>query len=88
MTSSLNEFARLLPDLLTTKEKIILRRRFKIINLLKQDLSYREIAVVLGISTTTVVRINKRLGIRKGKRKNHGLDNKVSQGVKIPWKIG
>jgi uncharacterized protein YerC len=83
-------FEKLLPDLLTKKEKSVLQKRFKITALLKGRLTYREIAALLGISTTTVVRINKRLRIRKkGRKFKKNLSSKgEKEKVKIPWKLG
>lgn len=58
-------FDLLIKDLLTKKELKVLQKRFQIIKLLKTDLTYRQIAKKTKVSTTTIVRLNQRLSIKK-----------------------
>jgi len=89
-------FNVLLKELLTQKEIKILQQRFQIAQLLKTDLTYREIARRIGISTTTVVRLNWRLKIRKSKREKHPDKKTIvapkvylrESRKKLPWVIG
>ena len=90
-------FQDFIPKLLTHKELKVLKKRFTIIQLLKSNLTYREIAQKIGISTTTVVRLNKRLKIRKPKTKNitKSYSDRHMKMLclrkskrKLPWKIG
>lgn len=83
-------FEDLLPALLTNKEYQLFEKRFRIIQLLKTKLTYREIAKKMGISTTTVVRLNKRLRIRKGRKSKLEKPKKEKQAddKKLPWVIG
>jgi Trp operon repressor len=77
--------------LLTEKEEKVLIKRYKIAQLLQTNLTYREIAKQMGISTTTVVRLNQRLKIRKTKNTgNQSLSAKAKQKQtkKLPWVIG
>jgi uncharacterized protein YerC len=78
----MESFDDYLPNLLTKKELKVLQRRYRIIQLLKTNLTYREIAQQMGISTTTVVHLNQRLKTRR-KRAIHSEKQR-----KIPWKIG
>jgi len=87
-------FKDYLLKLLTNKELRVLKKRFTIVQLLKSNLTYRKIAQKIGISTTTVVRLNKRLKIRKFKKKNYikkpalASKNIYIKKQKLPWKIG
>ena len=87
-------FEDYLLKLLTNKELKVLKKRFTIIQLLKSNLTYRKIAQKIGISTTTVVRLNQRLKIRKFKKKNYMEKsapmpkNVYKKKQKLPWKIG
>ena len=86
-------FQDFIPKLLTHKELKVLKKRFTIIQLLKSNLTYREIAQKTGISTTTVVRLNQRLKIRQKRRKNLSTLPTIADKVeykktKLPWKIG
>ena len=86
-------FEDYLLKLLTNKELKTLKKRFTIIQLLKSNLTYREIAQKTGISTTTVVRLNQRLKIRQKRRKNLSTSSAIADKVeykktKLPWKIG
>ena len=87
-------FKDYLLKLLTNKELKVLKKRFTIIQLLKSNLTYRKIAQKTGISTTTVVRLNQRLKIRKFKKKNYMKKptpmpkNVYIKKQKLPWKIG
>ena len=91
-----NSFDLFIKDLLTKKELRVLQKRFQIVQFLKTDLAYREITRKMGISTTTVVRLNKRLKIRSGiKKKRTYRKTTVSPNVcskkglsRLPWKIG
>ena len=65
----MNSFQDFIPKLLTNKELKALKKRFTIIQLLRSNLTYREIAQKIDISTTTVVRLNQRLKIRRHKRR-------------------
>ena len=58
-------FDNFLLKLLTKKELKLLQKRYAIIRLLQTNLTYREIARQMKISTTTVVRLNQRLKVRK-----------------------
>jgi len=82
----LDLFTAWLPRLLTAKERLVLQKRFKLVGLLRTDLTYRQIAKQMKISTTTVVRLNRRLKIRKGKRKLKPLV--LAKEKKLPWLIG
>lgn len=90
-----------IPKLLTSKELKVLEKRYKIVNLLKTDLTYRQIAKQMGISTTTVVRLNQRLKIRKRKslkktKKDYSFSGPIGpkneyirpKSKKLPWVIG
>jgi len=86
-------FEDYLLKLLTHKELKVLKKRFTIIQLLKSNLTYREIAQKIGISTTTIVCLNQRLKIRQKKRKNYPTQHAIASRVghrktKLPWKIG
>jgi uncharacterized protein YerC len=85
----MNTFENWLPLLLTKKEVKDLQKRFSILKLLKTKLTYREIAQQMKISTTTVVRLNQRLKLRKG-RSSKSKTEKVpaSKKAKLPWKFG
>ena len=62
-------FEDYLLKLLTNKELKVLKKRFTIVQLLRSKLTYRQIAQKLGISTTTAIRLNQRLKIRRPKLK-------------------
>lgn len=93
----MDTFENWLPLLLTKEELKALQKRFRIIQLLKTKLTYREIAQKMSISTTTVVRLNQRLKIRRKPPKSTpktyskqptnvaSLEYKKS---KLPWKFG
>jgi len=84
-------FENWLPSLLTAKELKVLQKRFQLLQLLKTKKTYRQIAQKMGISTTTVVRLNQRLKLRKTKSKKSKLfQRKIlkSGKTKLPWKIG
>jgi uncharacterized protein YerC len=89
----MDSFDGYLPNLLTPKEVKLFQKRYRLVQLLKTNLTYREIAQQMGISTTTVVRLNQRLKIRQGKRKIlstlPAIAPKVeSKEAKLPWKFG
>ena len=93
----MNSFQDFIHKLLTPKELKTLKKRFTIIQLLRSNLTYREIAQKIGISTTTVVRLNKRLKIKKSKTKNvtkwygdrHTKMLRLRETKRrLPWKIG
>lgn len=84
----MNSFEDWLPLLLTPKETKDLQKRFRIVQLLKTKLNYREIAQEMRISTTTVVRLNQRLKIRKRRFKIKKLQLKMSKKQNLPWKFG
>ena len=79
-------FENWLPNLLTPKELKNLQKRFRILQLLKTKLNYREISRQMKISTTTVVRLNQRLKIRKLKRKKSNINGYKKKN--LPWKFG
>ncbi|PIS09447.1 hypothetical protein COT75_01455 [Candidatus Beckwithbacteria bacterium CG10_big_fil_rev_8_21_14_0_10_34_10] len=76
--------------LLTVKEKVLLEKRLKVFRLLKTNLTYREIAKRLKLSTTTVVNLNKRLKLRKGIRVKTKLkySARIVEKKSLPWVIG
>ena len=79
-------FENWLANLLTPKELRDLQKRFRILQLLKTKLNYREISRQMKISTTTVVRLNQRLKIRKLKRKKSNINGYKKKN--LPWKFG
>jgi len=84
-------FENWLPSLLTSKELKVLQKRFQLLQLLKTKKTYRKIAKKMGISTTTVVRLNQRLKLRKPKsKKTKPFRKQALKRVKnkLPWKIG
>jgi len=83
-------FEDYLSKLLTIKELRVLEKRFQIVKLLRTRLTYRQIAQKMGISTTTVVRLNQRLKIRKTRRKKTSFVKSLAgqEEKKLPWKIG
>lgn len=87
----MTSFLDFLPKLITQKERRTLEKRFRIVQLLKTNLTYRKIAQQMRISTTTAVRLNQRLKIRRLKRKKYSLkDEKKNKdkNKKLPWVIG
>lgn len=87
----MTSFLDFLPKLLTQKERRTLEKRFRIVQLLRTDLTYRKIAQQMGISTTTAVRLNQRLKIRRLKRKKYSLKDEKKdkdKNKKLPWLIG
>ncbi|MFC1711361.1 Trp family transcriptional regulator [Patescibacteria group bacterium] len=86
----MDKFKKLTFELLTSKEKKVLQKRFEICKLLKTKLTYREIAKKIGISTTTVVKLNQRMKIRKGSQGLKPKKNKVENDANrtLPWVIG
>lgn len=84
----MSSFENWLSRLITSQEAKILHQRYQIIQLLKTKLTYREIAKNMGISTTTVVRLNNRFQIRKPRRQQLRSINEIKKRKKIPWVIG
>ena len=89
----MDSFEGYLPNLLTPKEVKVFQKRFRIVQLLKSGLTYREISQQMGISTTTVVRLNQRLKLRQKRRKifptQPAIASKVgNEKTKLPWKFG
>lgn len=95
----MESFENLILKLLTKKEFKLMQKRYALVKLLQTDLTYREIARQMKISTTTVVRLNQRLKIRHTKTKYIRLDQrshlktnifnkKESVSKRIPWVIG
>lgn len=79
-----------LENFLTLAEKQTLEKRVQIAKLLAKKLTVREIARRLGVSTTTVVRVNK---ILKGEEKKERetketFTPKLERKRKLPWIIG
>jgi len=89
-------FKDFIPNLLTHKELKVLKKRFQIVDLLKTNLTYREISQQIGISTTTVVRLNQRLKVRTRQKLKHlparnavhNVAGGDGQERKLPWRIG
>ncbi len=77
-----------LPNLLTPKEVKVFQKRYRIVQLLKTNLTYRKIARQMGISTTTVVRLNQRLKIRTRQKHQVHLGGQEKKNKKLPWKFG
>jgi uncharacterized protein YerC len=87
----MDNFENWLPLLLTKKELKDLQKRFSILKFLKTKLTYRKIAQEMKISTTTVVRLNQRLKIRKKRTSFKTKTRKAllaDKKAKLPWKFG
>lgn len=84
----MDSFEEYLLSLLTPKEVKVFQKRYRLAQLLRTKLSYREIARQMSISTTTVVRLNQRLKIRKLKPRQTKQIKNIYINKKLPWKLG